>query len=108
MLPKNKINLFFQPVSRRYKRGSLLPPSSNRAAGKWGGVFGDPVVATAIFDQLQHHPHARTIQDDRCLPREQHCPRLIRSETQATENRKPNNNKENKRGDSSCRQGGNF
>ena len=40
----NAAHLFFQLVSRRYERGSLLL-SSNRPVGEWGTVFGDPVVA---------------------------------------------------------------
>ena len=47
-------HLFFQLVSRRYKRGSMLI-TSNRAVGEWGTVFGDPVVATALLDRLLHH-----------------------------------------------------
>jgi hypothetical protein len=35
-------HLFFQLVSRRYERGSILI-TSNRAIGEWGTVFGDPV-----------------------------------------------------------------
>src|SRR5215469_1919623 len=41
----NAAHLFFQLVSRRYERGSVLI-TSNRAVGEWGSVFGDPVVAT--------------------------------------------------------------
>ena len=40
----NAAHLFFQLVSRRYERGSVLI-TSNRAVGEWGSVFGDPVVA---------------------------------------------------------------
>jgi DNA replication protein DnaC len=53
-------HLFFQLVARRYERGSILV-TSNRAVGEWGGVFGDPVVATAILDRLLHHSHVLTI-----------------------------------------------
>lgn len=42
----NAAHLFFQLVSRRYERGSLLI-TSNRSVGEWGEVFGDPVVAPA-------------------------------------------------------------
>ena len=59
----NAAHLFFQLVSRRYERGSLLV-TSNRAAGEWGIVFGDPVVATAILDRLLHHSHVITIRGD--------------------------------------------
>lgn len=47
-------HLFFQLVSRRYGRGSMLV-TSNRSFVEWGTVFGDPVVATAILDRLLHH-----------------------------------------------------
>jgi DNA replication protein DnaC len=56
-------HLFFQLVSRRYERGSLLV-TSNRAVGEWGEVFGDPVVATAILDRLLHHSQVITIRGD--------------------------------------------
>ena len=50
----NAAHLFFQLVSRRYERGSILL-TSNRSIGEWSTVFGDPVVATAILDRLLHH-----------------------------------------------------
>lgn len=56
-------NLFFQLVTRRYERGSILV-TSNRAVGEWGEVFGDAVVATAILDRLLHHSHVVTIRGD--------------------------------------------
>ena len=56
-------HLFFQLVSRRYERGSLLV-TSNRSVGEWGTVFGDPVVATAILDRLLHHSQVLTIRGD--------------------------------------------
>jgi DNA replication protein DnaC len=59
----NAAHLFFQLVSRRYERGSLLL-TSNRSVGEWGTVFGDPVVATAILDRLLHHSHVVTIRGD--------------------------------------------
>lgn len=62
-LEPNAAHLFFQLVSRRYERGSLLV-TSNRSVGEWGEVFGDPVVATAILDRLLHHSHIVTIRGD--------------------------------------------
>jgi len=59
----NAAHLFFQLVSRRYGRGSMLV-TSNRAVSEWGGVFGDAVVATAILDRLLHHSHVITIRGD--------------------------------------------
>ena len=59
----NAAHLFFQLVSRRYERGSILI-TSNRSVGEWGGVLGDPVVATAILDRLLHHSTVITIRGD--------------------------------------------
>lgn len=56
----NAAHLFFQLVSRRYERGSILI-TSHRSVGEWGSVFGDPVVATAILDRLLHHSTVITI-----------------------------------------------
>jgi DNA replication protein DnaC len=47
-------NLFFQLISRRYERGSILL-TSNQSLGAWGEVFGDTVIASAILDRLLHH-----------------------------------------------------
>jgi DNA replication protein DnaC len=46
--------IFFQLVSARYERGSILL-TSNKSYGEWGSVFGDPIIATAILDRLLHH-----------------------------------------------------
>lgn len=59
----NAAHLFFQLVSRRYERGSILI-TSNRSVGEWGKVFSDPVVATAILDRLLHHSTVITIRGD--------------------------------------------
>lgn len=59
----NAAHLFFQLVSRRYERGSMLV-TSNRSVAEWGTVFGDAVVATAILDRLMHHSHVITIRGD--------------------------------------------
>jgi DNA replication protein DnaC len=47
-------SLFFQLVSARYERGSIIL-TSNKSYGDWGTVFGDPIIAAAILDRLLHH-----------------------------------------------------
>jgi len=56
-------HLFFQLVSRRYERASLLI-TSNRPVSEWGQVFGDAVAATAILDRLLHDSQVVTIRGD--------------------------------------------
>jgi DNA replication protein DnaC len=46
--------IFFQLVSARYERGSIIL-TSNKSYGDWGSIFGDPIIATAILDPLLHH-----------------------------------------------------
>ena len=76
----NAAHLFFQLVSRRYERGSLLI-TSNRSVGEWGTVFGDAVVATAILDRLLHHSHVVTIRGDSYRLREKRRAGLIKANT---------------------------
>jgi DNA replication protein DnaC len=47
-------HVFFQLISRRYERGSIVL-TSNQSFGQWGEVFGNPIIATAILDRLLHH-----------------------------------------------------
>ena len=74
----NAAHLFFQLVSRRYERGSMLI-TSNRAIGEWGTVFGDPVVATAVLDRLLHHSHVVTIRGDSYRLREKRRSGLLKA-----------------------------
>lgn len=74
----NAAHLFFQLVSRRYERGSMLI-TSNRAIGEWGTVFGDAVVATAILDRLLHHSHVLTIRGDSYRLREKRRSGLLKT-----------------------------
>ena len=76
---RDAAHLFFQLVSRRYERGSLLV-TSNRPVGEWGTVFGDPVVATAILDRLLHHSHVVTIRGDSYRLREKRRSGLLKAE----------------------------
>ncbi len=56
-------NLFFQLVSSRYERASLIV-TSNKTFGRWGEVFGDDVVAAAMIDRLVHHAEVINLKGD--------------------------------------------
>ena len=56
-------NLFFQLVSARYERASLLV-TSNKPFGRWGEVFGDDIVAAAMIDRLIHHAEVISLKGD--------------------------------------------
>jgi DNA replication protein DnaC len=56
-------NLFFQLVSARYERASLIV-TSNKPFGRWGEVFGDDVVAAAMIDRLVHHTEVVALKGD--------------------------------------------
>jgi DNA replication protein DnaC len=56
-------NLFFQLVSARYERASLIV-TSNKPFGRWGEVFGDEVVAAAMIDRLVHHAEVIALKGD--------------------------------------------
>ena len=62
-LEKQTANLFFQLVSRRYERGSMLI-TTNQTVTQWGHVFGDEIMAAAVLDRLLHHSHTLLIQGD--------------------------------------------
>jgi DNA replication protein DnaC len=56
-------NLFFQLVSARYERASVIM-SSNKAFGRWGETFGDDTVAAAMIDRLVHHAEVVILKGD--------------------------------------------
>ncbi|MGX7724544.1 IS21-like element helper ATPase IstB [Rhodococcus sp. 105337] len=56
-------NLFFQLVSSRYERASLVV-TSNKPFGRWGEVFGDDIVAAAMIDRLVHHAEVVALKGD--------------------------------------------
>jgi DNA replication protein DnaC len=56
-------NLFFQLVSNRYERASLIV-TSNKPFGRWGEVFGDDTVAAAMIDRLVHHAEVVSMKGD--------------------------------------------
>ena len=56
-------NLFFQLVSAGYERAPVIV-TSNKPFGRWGEVFGDPVVAAAMIDRLVHHAEVVSLKGD--------------------------------------------
>ena len=56
-------NLFFQLVSSRYERASVIV-TSNKPFGRWGETFGDAVVAAAMIDRLVHHAEVVSMKGD--------------------------------------------
>ena len=60
---KQSAHLFFQLVTRRYERGSMLL-TTNQMVTQWGQVFGDEMIAAAILDRLLHHSHTLVIQGE--------------------------------------------
>jgi DNA replication protein DnaC len=56
-------NLFFQLVSARYERASVIV-TSNKPFGRWGEVFGDATVAAAMIDRLVHHAEVVNLKGD--------------------------------------------
>ncbi len=54
-LSREQANLFFQIVTRRYERGSMIL-TSNLTFGSWDSTFaGDSVLTVAMLDRLLHH-----------------------------------------------------
>ena len=52
-----------RPWNVLYKRASLAA-TSNKPFGRWGGVFGDEVVAAAMIDRLVHHAEVHSLKGD--------------------------------------------
>lgn len=51
---QDSANLFFQLVSSRYERASLIL-TSNLTFSRWADVFGDATTAAAMIDRIVHH-----------------------------------------------------
>ncbi len=56
-------NLFFQLISARYERASVIV-TSNKPFGRWGEVFGDATVAAAMIDRLVHHAEVLSLKGE--------------------------------------------
>ena len=76
-------NLFFQLISRRYERGSILV-TSNQSLGAWGEVFGDTVIASAILDRLLHHATTVNIKGESYRLKEKRRAGLLRPDATAS------------------------
>ena len=60
---RRSAHLFFQLVSKRYERGSMLV-TTNQVVTQWGAVFGDEVTAAAILDRLLHRSHTLVVKGE--------------------------------------------
>jgi DNA replication protein DnaC len=60
---RRSAHLFFQLVTRRYEKGSILL-TTNKSVGQWSSVFGDDMTAAAVLDRLLHHSHTMVIQGE--------------------------------------------
>ena len=56
-------NLFFQLISARYERATVIV-TSNKPFGRWGETFGDDTVAAAMIDRLVHHADVVNLKGD--------------------------------------------
>lgn len=57
---KEGSNLLFQLIAKRYEKTSTII-TTNQTFSKWGEVFSDNTIATAILDRLIHHGHVIAI-----------------------------------------------
>jgi len=54
-LSQEEASLFFQVISKRYEKGSVIL-TSNKSFGEWAEIMaGDATIASAILDRLLHH-----------------------------------------------------
>lgn len=60
-IDKQGANLFFQLISKRYEKGSIIL-SSNKSYNQWDEIFGD--ASAAILDRLLHHSTTINIKGD--------------------------------------------
>lgn len=62
-LGREAANWFFELVSRRYERGSIVL-TSNKSYGEWASLFPEVAIASAILDRLLHHSTTISIRGD--------------------------------------------
>ncbi|MBC7248230.1 MAG: ATP-binding protein [Actinobacteria bacterium] len=56
-------HLFFQVISARYERGSVII-TSNKGVGEWGEYLSDVTLAAALLDRFLHHCHVLNLKGD--------------------------------------------
>jgi hypothetical protein len=79
--------------------------TSNRSVEKWGAVFGDAIVATAILDRRRHHSRGITIRGDSSRLREKRRSGLLQKPAPAPNHPTADDNPMERGVNSSCRQG---
>ena len=62
-LNENSVDDFYEVVSRRYEKGSIIM-TSNKVFEEWARIFYDPMLASAILDRFIHHCHFVVIKGD--------------------------------------------
>ena len=72
-------NLFFQLVSARYERASVIV-TSNKPFGRWGETFGDATVAAAMIDRLVHHAEVVNLKGDSYRLKDRDLGRVVPSD----------------------------
>jgi DNA replication protein DnaC len=55
-LPSYSADDFFEVISKRYEKGSLLI-TTNIPFEKWNDIFSDSILTSAILDRIVHHSH---------------------------------------------------
>jgi len=50
------LNILNEVISERYEHGSIII-TSNRPYAKWGELFNEPVISSALLDRLFHNAH---------------------------------------------------
>jgi hypothetical protein len=58
-------NLFFQLASSRYEHASMIL-TSNLPFARWGDVFGDLTIASAMIDRIVHHTDVISLKGNSC------------------------------------------
>ena len=56
-------HLFFQVISQRYERGSIII-TSNKGVGEWGDYLADETLTAAPLDRFLHNCHVLNIKGD--------------------------------------------